>query len=113
MLESLLEENLSSFEVLVKIAQGDESEHAKEYIDDLKERLIIRSDEKLPPGLADVLLSALKISPDGPVLVNPFYFDHPDEIGLLERAKQKGIQSLLKKLRENESDGEEKTRDRK
>ncbi len=69
--------------------------------------------QALPPGLADVLLSALKISPDGPVLVNPFYFDHPDEIGLLERAKQKGIQSLLKKLRENESDGEEKTRDRK
>jgi hypothetical protein len=28
MLESLLEENLSSFEVLVKIAQGDESERS-------------------------------------------------------------------------------------
>ena len=65
----------------------------------------LEPDGSIMPKVRDVLLSAYKETPDGPMLVNPFFLSRPEQARELERMETEGLDWLIRELRRKENTG--------
>jgi hypothetical protein len=84
---------------LLSLAQGQCEEVPAAVIDGLRDTGFLEADGSLKPGPRDVLLSAYRETPDGPVLVMPFVLKDEEAARVFERMEQQGIERLIRRLR--------------
>jgi hypothetical protein len=102
---SLLEQAPEHFQALLAIAYGRHAEAPSQSVEILKDALLLRPDGTLVPDLGNVLHSAYHQTAEGPVLINPFRLDDPEQVQMLEEMEQNALQKLLRRIRrENERD---------
>ena len=68
----------------------------------------LKQDGRLDADMQNVLLSAYQETTEGPVIVNPFQLTSPQDAAELSRSESKGIDRLLRRLRQQ--GGDEKDR---
>jgi hypothetical protein len=96
------------FQAMVALAQGRPQEAHPRHLKSLRRYGLIGRDGALWPLTADVLLSSLEMSPEGPVLVNPFKLSSQAEKLLAERADD----DLGRRIRESALRGIRRARGR-
>lgn len=90
------------FLALRDIAEGRPEKVAPRQTSALREALFLRRDLSIDDSVRDVLLSAYQEAPDGPVLVNPFKLQNPDEARALEQMQKAGFDRAIRLLRSDD-----------
>lgn len=99
-LERLLDSSPENFRALLGVARDETQLLSAE----VEERLVrggyLRADRAtIHPDLRNVLLSAYRETPDGPLLVSPFQFENQEQVDELERQDGEFWRRMIRELR--------------
>lgn len=99
------------FNALVALAQGRRDDVLPAHLDFLREAHYLGEGDDLNPTTRDVVLSAYRQSPEGPVLVCPFSLRDRDEALELENLlDEKELRDLRKRLGNDRDPGPDRGR---
>jgi hypothetical protein len=97
-LEDLLDAHPDHFATLLTLACDPAAAVSPKSVAFLRRCLYLHPDGTIIPDERAVLLSAYQETAEGPVLVNPFVLDGPDEAQKLERREARGYRRLIRRL---------------
>jgi hypothetical protein len=85
-----IDQSPEAFQALLALAHGHPDQADPYQVDGLKRRGWVGKDGHVRQDVADVLLSSLEMTPEGPVLVNPFKLQNKREQRIADKAQEDG-----------------------
>jgi hypothetical protein len=103
-LQSLLDQHPEHLQALLAIAKGRSEDAPARSVAFLRHGGLLLRDRTVNPDAQAVLLSAYQETAEGPVLVNPFRLDSPEQAQALESRDAERSHRLLRWLKRREND---------